>query len=68
MPKARRTVTLEALPKPHSRLWAYGYDDLARVLKTTPGAVRARVARGWEPTLNAVADAIQTVRMKRESE
>lgn len=28
------------------KLWAYGYSDLARLLGTTEGALRARVARG----------------------
>lgn len=32
------------------KLWAYGYSDLARLLGVTEGALRARVARGWDPS------------------
>jgi len=52
MGKSRRTVTYQGkAPRGgHSRLWAYGYADLARLLGTTEQALRARVARGWDPS------------------
>lgn len=34
-------------------MWAYGYADLAKLLGCTEQAVRARVARGWKPGLEA---------------
>ena len=52
--KTRRTVETTDRPRRRGggrgpRLWAYGYADLAKLLGMTEQAVRARVARGWNP-------------------
>lgn len=49
--KSRRTVEHSDRKRAKGKgrgpkLWAYGYADLARLLGTTEGALRARVARG----------------------
>lgn len=51
MARSRRVVEHNDIRRGGSRgrspkLWAYGYADLARLLGTTEGALRARVARG----------------------
>jgi hypothetical protein len=47
MPRSRRWVTYagKAPRGGHSRMWAYGYAELARLLGTTEAAIRQRVAR-----------------------
>ena len=60
MGKSRRVVAYagKAPRGGHSRMWAYGYADLARLLGTTEAAIRQRVARGWDPgSLEAVCAA-----------